>query len=175
MPLHYENLDPTTRRFALAELERDIAQGTRATSERVRPTEVPEYEKLLRDALAYYDDRWLEERVEGMLVDVEPRRTRSGEETTAKLPENAPRLLAEGDFNRYYMRAVCARAVEERRGVVEVYRARFSAEPREESSALEGQRLGAAELLEELRTRTEEVNREAPLGKPGSGLSVRLV
>ena len=175
MPLHYENLDPTTRRFALAELERDTASGERATSERVRPAEAAQYEKLLRDALAYYDDRWLEERVEGMLVDFEPRRTRTGGETTAKLPENAPRLLAEGDFNRYYMRGVCARAVEERRGVVEVYRARFSAEPREESSALEGQRIPAGELLDELRTRTEESIRESQIGRPGSGLSVRLV
>src|SRR5215212_7468396 len=174
MPLHYENLDPTTRRFALAELERDIAGGTRATSERVRPTEAPQYEKLLRDAIAYYDDRWLEERVDGMLVDFEPRRTRSGEETTAKLPENAPRLLAEGDFNRYYMRGLCARAVDERRAVVEVYRARFSAEPREESSALEGQRLPAATLLDELRTPLADSPHEAQLGKHGSGLSVRL-
>ena len=60
MPLQYENLDPTTRRFALAELENDLTNGTYHVSERLRPEAVAEYQRLLKEALRYYDDRWLE-------------------------------------------------------------------------------------------------------------------
>jgi len=175
MPLKYDDLDPVTRGFALAEFDGDAERGQLTVSSRIRPTSTEEYESLLREALAYYDDRWLEDRVEGLVVDFELRQTPSGATTTAKLPSYAPRVLAEGDFNRYYMRGVCARAVAEARGVVEVYRARVSAEPRPESQELVGQRLDAATLLQELRTRYADSDEEPQLGKPNSGLSVRLV
>jgi len=126
MPLLYESLDPTTRRFALAELEHDGTTGAFHLSDRVRPTVAAEYRRLLREAVAYYDDAWLEERAADLLVDFEVRRTPSGGTTAAKLPDMAARMLTEGDFNRYYMRGVCARALAEDRSVVEVYRARLS-------------------------------------------------
>jgi hypothetical protein len=175
MPLKYDDLDPETRKFALAEFDGDVERGALTISSRIRPTKTEEYEALLREALAYYDDQWLENRVEGLVVDFELRQTPSGGTTTAKLPSYAPRVLAEGDFNRYYMRGVCARAIAEERGVVEVYRARLSAEPRPESQDLVGQRLDAATLLRELRTRYTDSDPEPALGKPNSGLSVRLV
>jgi hypothetical protein len=175
MPLQYADLDPTTRRYAHAELERDSVAGSFVPSERLRPGVVDDYRKLLNEALRYYDDRWLEERIASMLVDFEVRRTPSGGETTARLPESAARMLAEGDFNRYYMRGLCARAVDEGRHVVQVYRARLSLEPRPESEALEGERLAAAALLEELRSLAGETAATATLGRPNSGLSVRLV
>lgn len=175
MPLQYANLDPTTRRYSLAELDHDVAQGSLLVSDRLRPGGLPEYQGLLRDALAYYDDLWLEERLPSLLVDFEVRRTPSGGQTTARLPEHAARMLAEGDFNRYYMRGLCARAIDEGRSDVEVYRARFSAEPRSASAELEGQRLPAARLLEELRTLTADTLPEAMIGQPNSGMSIRLV
>jgi hypothetical protein len=138
MPLHYENLDPTTRRFALDELEHDVANGTFHVSDRIRPTAMSEYQRLLRESILYYDDLWLEEHASDLLVDFEMRKTRAGGQTTAKVPTMAARMLAEGDFNRYYMRAIARRAIDEDRHVVEVYRARLSLEPRRESAELEG-------------------------------------
>jgi len=61
VPLQYENLDPTTRRYAIAELDKDLESGAFHVSERLRPTAIQDYEHFLRDALRYYDDRWLEE------------------------------------------------------------------------------------------------------------------
>ncbi len=175
MPLQYENLDPTTRRYALAELDQDLAAGAFHASERLRPTAVAEYQHQLREAIRYYDDRWLEERASDFLVDFEYRRTRSGGQTTAKLPDMAARMLAEGDFNRYYMRGVAQRAIEEGRQVVEVYRARLSLEPRSESAELEGRRLPATDVLSYLRGQTVGDSAVTSLGRPNSGLSVRLV
>jgi hypothetical protein len=93
MPLQYENLDPTTRRHALAELDHDLASGDFHASERLRPTAIAEYQRYLHEAIRYYDDdRWLEEHASDLLVDFEHRRTRSGGQTTAKLPDMAARM-----------------------------------------------------------------------------------
>ena len=175
MPLKYDNLDPATRRHAIAELDGDLAGNTFHASDRLRPTATAEYERLLRESLRYYDDLWLEQHAGDLLVDFEPRTTRSGAQTTAKVPEMAPRMLAEGDFNRYYMRGVALRAIEEGRQIVEVYRARLSLEPRPDSAELEGQRLPAREVLDYLRGQRVEDAATARLGRPNSGLSIRLV
>ena len=175
MPLQYLDLDPTTRRYSLAELDRDIASDLLIVSDWLRPGTVSQYQRLLHDALSYYDDLWLETQVQGLLVDFKVRQTPSGGETTARVPEHAPRVLAEMDFNRYYMRGLCARALTEGRAEVEVYRARLSSQPRPESAELEGERLSAADVLEELRALTAGTLPDATLGKPNSGLSVRLV
>jgi hypothetical protein len=175
MPLHYENLDPTTRRYALAELDDDLKSGAFHASERLRPEAVAEYQRLLREAIRYYDDRWLEDRSSDLLIDVETRHTRSGGQTTAKIPEAAPRMLAEGDFNRYYMRGLALRAIDEGRQVVEVYRARLSLEPRPESTELEGHRLAAREVLDQLRGLNVTEPTIPRLGRVNSGMSIRLV
>lgn len=175
MPLQYENLDPTTRRYALAELDRDIANGAFHISDRIRPTAAQEYQHFLREALRYYDDRWLEEHASDLLVESEERRTRSGGTTTARVPQMAARMLAEGDLNRYYMRGVALRAIEEGRQVLEVYRARLSLEPRPESAELEGTRVPAAEVLDHLRGPFSADPGVGALGRTNSGLSVRLL
>ena len=175
MPLQYQNLDPTTRRHALAELDADIASGAFHASDRLRPTAVAEYQRLLRDAIRYYDDLWLEQHAGDLLVDFEVRHSPSGVQTTAKIPEMAPRLLAEGDFNRYYMRGIALRAIDEGRQLVEVYRARLSLEPRPESAELEGDRLSARDVLDQLRGVASPDRAIPRLGRVNSGLSIRLV
>jgi hypothetical protein len=175
MPLQYQSLDPTTRRHALAELDQDLASGAFHLPARLRPTAVAEYQRLLRDALRYYDDLWLEEHASDLLIESEARRTPAGGQVTAKVPQMAARMVAEGDFNRYYMRGVASRAIDEDRQVVEVYRARLSLEPRPESAELEGRRLSAHEVLNQLRGLAGDEPAVAPLGRPNSGLSVRLV
>ena len=175
MPLQYENLDPVTRRFALEELDRDIQDGSFHASERLKKESVEEYQHLLGDAIRYYDDRWLEERVEDLVVEVEPRRTRSGQAINVKVPEMAVRMLTEGDFNRYYMRGISQRAIDEGRGVIEVYRARLSLDARPESAQLEGSRLPPEDVLAWLRGERSEDSPATGLGRPNSGLSVRLV
>ena len=175
MPLQYENLDPVTRRFALEELQRDMDSGDFQASDRLRPEGVGEYKKLLHEAIRYYDDRWLEERAEDLIVEHEPRRTRSGAVIEARVPSMAVRMLAEGDFNRYYMRGLSLRAIAEDRGVVEVYRARLSLDARPDSAEIEGRRVNPSEVLAWLRGKPSDDPDAAKLGRPNSGLSLRLV
>ena len=97
MPLHYENLDPVTRRYALQELDRDMERGSFHLSERIRPEAANEYRRLLNEAIRYYDDRWLEERADDLVIETEHRHTRSGGVVTARVPEMAARMLTERD------------------------------------------------------------------------------
>jgi hypothetical protein len=174
MPLQYANLDHVTRRAMLEEMDEDIVSGAIHLSRWVQPTAAAEYQRLLRDALRYYDDLWLEERIAPLLVESETRRTRKGDVATARLPDGAARVLAERDFNRYYMRGLARRAIAEGLADVEVYRARLSMEPRADSSALEGVHIPAEQLLADLRA-PASISQESPrLGRPNSGLSVRL-
>ena len=174
MPLQYANLDHVTRRSMVEELDADIANGTMHISPRLQPNAVPEYQRLLRDALRYYDDLWLEERVAPLMVDFETRHTAKGDTVTARLPEGAARVMAERDFNLYYMRGIARRAIAEGRREVEVYRARLSMEPRRESAVLEGTHIPAEQLLADLRSPTPLSQAAPRLGRPNSGLSVRL-
>jgi hypothetical protein len=73
------------------------------------------------------------------------------------------------------MRGVALRAIEEGRQVVEVYRARLSLEPRPESTELEGHRIPAREVLDQLRGLSSAEPTAPRLGRVNSGMSIRLV
>lgn len=163
MQFRFENLDESTRRYMAQELSRDLVYGTLYLSPRLTEEGRAVYPALLEEALRYAD----------YLQPYEERRM-GDEAIQTRVPVTAAEMLATDEFNRYYMRGVCLRALAEGSGVVEVYRGRDSAEPRPASQSLVGQRLSAAALLEDLRGWPDQ----APvLGLPtgyNSGLSIRL-
>ena len=161
-----ENLDAATRAHMLAELDRDLAPPPRLyVSPRLTPHGVERYPALLREALTSGSAATLARALEapGILKATDRGR---------RVPRNAADLLAQAEFNRYYIRGLCARLLDERGGDVEVYRARPSSRPRPESQARIGQRLDPAALLDDLRG---AAGRD-PVLLPGvnSGLSVRI-
>ena len=83
--------------------------------------------------------------------------------------------LAESQFNRYYIRALCRRALEDGIEALVIYRAKPVATPRPESEALVETTIDPAALLEDLRAHTGEETPAlgVPAG-PNSGISVRL-
>ena len=94
----------------------------------------------------------------------------------ARVPYTAPMTLAEGEFNRFYLRGACLRAASEvSRNMIEIYRARPSVNPRPQSEALIGTRLDPTILLSDLRDHIGvDTALRLPPG-PNSGLSGRLV
>ena len=109
------------------------------------------------------------------MKEYEQRRKRGGGFTNARVPVNAPDTLSEGEFNRYYVRGLCIRVIEEDMDKVEVYRGKPVNQPRPESEVLLGKRLPAESLLEDLR---KSNGVEPALGLPpgpNSGLTVRIV
>jgi hypothetical protein len=82
---------------------------------------------------------------------------RNGRPYTKAVPHDAHFTYAGGEFNRYFIRAICLRAIADG-GEVEVVRAKAAASPRSESIAMIGKRLSPKALLESLRTQSRVDN-----------------
>ena len=176
MGLRYDSLDNKTVGFMLPELDRDLQDGSIYISPRLTPEGRERWPDLLRSAITDHGDDWLADTLadQGLLARTEQRRKKGGGYSTVKVPVTAGMTLAEGEFNRYYARGVCSRAVDEGIEQVEVYRGKPVSNPRSQSQALIGKRISAAALLADLRSsKGVEPALGVPPG-PNSGLTVRL-
>src|SRR6266567_1519583 len=153
MGLEYKNLDERTRTLMLAEIERDIAAKTLYLSENLNPQGKANYPDLVRTAARSGSDVTLGAAIRDRLNPHEkPRRLKSGEFSKAPvMRSNAHEMLAEGEFNRFYIRAVCLRAIEDGIQEVVVYRAKNVQNARSESEQKIGQRVLVEPLLRDLR------------------------
>jgi len=176
MPLKLENLDAQTRNHMTAEIKADIATTKLYLSNRLSGRGRADYPQLLKQAAEGRDDSWLanEVRSNGRLNEMEERRKPKGGTTMARVPVTAPETLAEGEFNRFYIRGLCVRAMAASVPELIIYRAKAVENPRPESVAKIGQKISAQALLSDLRT---NIGVDTALGLPAgpnSGLSVRL-
>ena len=176
MGLEYRNLDEITRKLMLAEIESDFAEKPKWLSDNLSPQGRADFPDLLRAAARGGSDVTLGAAIRSRLNSHEkPRRLKSGE--LSKPPvmrSNAHEMLAEGEFNRFYIRALCLRAIEDGIAEVIVYRAKAVQNARSESERKIGQRVPVEALLRDLRTHQ---GIDTALGLPPgpcSGLSVRL-
>jgi hypothetical protein len=176
MGLNYWNLDEKTRNLMAAEIERDITENTLWLSDNLSPQGQADFPDLLRIAARSGTDDSLAAAIRGRLNSHEkPRRLSSG--GFSKPPvmrSNAHEMLAEGEFNRFYIRALSLRAIEAAAPYLIVYRAKAVQNPRPESEAMIGKHVSPEELLHDLRThKGVDTALGLPPG-PNSGLSVRL-
>ena len=176
MGLQYKNLDKRTRMLMLTEIEKDIAEKNLYVSENLNSKGQTEYSDLIRDAARNGNDETLGSAILGRLNAYEkPRKLKSGEFSKAPvMRSNAHEMLAEGEFNRFYIRALCLRAVEDGVPEVIIYRAKPVQNARSESEQKLGQRVPVESLLRDLRTHPGvDTALGLPPG-PNSGLSVML-
>ena len=177
MALFFENLDDRTRQLMLEEMEYDIANHQLHISPFLSGQGQRDYENILRDALQSGNDETLAEslREHRRILWTLPRRNPTGGYSIAATAENAAQVLAESEFNRYYIRALARRALEEGIPELVVYRAKPVTTPRPESEARIETSLSPQDLLEDLRAHTgdERPSLGVPSG-PNSGLTVRL-
>ncbi|MGE0448369.1 MAG: hypothetical protein AB7Q29_02180 [Vicinamibacterales bacterium] len=176
MGLNYRNLDARTRALMVAEVERDIASNTLFLSDNLSPQGQLDYSNLLKAAAQTGSDVTLAAEIRPRLNSHEkPRKLRSG--GFSKPPvmrSNAHEMLAEGEFNRFYIRALCALAIEDGLNGVVVYRAKAVENPRTESEQKIGQTVRPEALLQDLRTHPGvDTALGLPPG-PNSGLSIQL-
>ena len=177
MAPRYENLDESTRSFMLSEVDSDLSSQKLYMSPRLNELGEQNYVSLLKEAIEHHDDVWLAQqlRSRGYMKESEQRKKRGGGFTTARVPVTAHETLGEGEFNRFYIRGLCIRAIEEGMDQVEVYRGKSVNQPRPESKAMLGKKLSAEALLRDLR---ESIGIDTVLGLPpgpNSGLTVRMV
>lgn len=178
MALNLVSLDAGVREAMVGEFERDRAAGIIFLSPRLTATGRKDYPGLLREALVSGDDDALAHALSQArrLENHETQIKNEGEAVTKNVPSTAASLIAEGDFNRFYIRGLCVRAIKAGIAEVEVYRAKEVSEPRAESEVLIGRRFVPADLLRDLRTHMGD--QQPVLGVPGgpnSGISVRFL
>jgi hypothetical protein len=176
MSLNYLNLDEQTRALMRDEISRDVAQGTLFISTRLSAGAADQWTDLLQQAASAGDDDSLARLLEadGRLNQFEQRRKPTGGMTTVKVPSTAGATLAEGEFNRFYIRALCRRAIDSGIPELIVYRAKGVTSPRPESERKIGSGIAPKQLLEDLRANPGvDTALGLPAG-PNSGLSVRL-
>lgn len=176
MSLTLINLDERTRSLMLKEVESDDERGELYISSRLSKHGQQDYPHLLEEAVAKYDAAWLADmlRAGNRMNVAEQRRKPKGGYTVAKVPASAPETLAEGEFNRFYIRALCRRAKEDNITELIIYLAKDVSSVRPEAEKLVGTAVGVDVLFNNVIT---AAGVDAALGLPpgrNSGLSVRL-
>jgi hypothetical protein len=177
MALYFENLDDRTRQLMLDEVEYDTSHNQLHISPFLSGQGQRDYAALLREAIQSGNDETLAQKLREhrRILRTLPRRNPKGGYSISATPENAAQVLAESEFNRYYIRALARRAIEDGISELVIYRAKPVANPRPESEARVETTLSAEDLLEDLRAHPGD---EPPVlgvpSGPNSGLSVRL-
>lgn len=161
-------MDAAVRQLMSEEIETATASGSLYHSKRFTTAGHGAWAGLLLEAARNHDEHWLAYQLEatGAMKGSETRAKPKGGYSIAHVPSNAEETLADGEFNRYYMCAICRKAIADGTQV-RIYRAKLGATTRPESEALVGTTRDPQALLVQLRT---EVGHE--LTKPNSGLSI---
>lgn len=173
MALSYMNLDDRTRQNMLLVLSEDIAQKNVYVSSRLNGLGAQRYVDLLKKSIVEGSDQTLAVSLVGMFNNMEQKNI-FGKLCFAKIPYTANVTLAESEFNRYYIRALCKIAIEDGVNQILVYRAKETSSHRPESNTLEGRILDAHQVMEDLK---QCIGKAPSLGipNPNSGLSVKLI
>jgi hypothetical protein len=175
--LKLQSLTSEVRSLMIEEIDTDIQNGTLYFSERLTMNGRAAYPALLREAAEIHDDSWLESQINGrgLLKSHEERHKPKGGTTMAKVPYTAAQTLAEGEFNRFYLRGLCRFALGSGIPQLQIYRAKAVENARSESQARIGSMISADALLADLRANPSvDTALRLPPG-PNSGLSARLL
>ena len=175
--LQLANLDDRTRRYMILEFEYDSSHNQVYISPRLSPRGRADWPGLLRESFLSGNHAALASqlRLAGRLETREARQTKRGRVIGVNVPETAAETLAEGEFNRFYIRALCRRAVDYQISSLVIYRAKSVASPRPASELRIGKSIDPQKLLSDLRA---NIGVDPALGVPAgpnSGLSVRLL
>lgn len=172
MGIRYDNLDAQTRVYMLQE----SCLGGHYRSPRLTEVGLGRWVSLFDEALQSHNDDWLAGQIVRLnyMRDQEQYRTKISMRKINK-PHSAL-MLAEGEFNRYYLRGLCLRAANENKPALVIYRGKEVAVPRPESEAKIGTSIEIQGLLAALRS-NDFVSIDqvfAIPGGPNSGLTARL-
>ncbi|MBU1220277.1 hypothetical protein KKF34_01260 [Myxococcota bacterium] len=175
MALNYKELDERTRNLMLREIELDISNNDLYISDNLNQMGQINYPDLIREAARQGSDITLGEAILNFLNLYEKqRKLKNGSYSRPKMRCNAHEMLAEGEFNRFYIRAICLRAIEDGIAELVVYRAKNVQNPRAESELKVGKSISAKALLDDLRKNTGVDTAFGLPPGPNSGLCVHL-
>jgi len=168
----FTKLDASTRGLMTEEIQKAQAANQLYFSTRFTNSGHTRWPEWLLEAARGHDEHWLAYQLEAAVA-MQPPKTKpkpTGGYTVAHVPDTAAETMAEGQFNRFYIAAICRRAIADSQETVTIYRAKHRGEPRQESRALEGTTRSAKQLLAEVRSKDQSL--KCDLLKPNSGLSI---
>jgi hypothetical protein len=171
MSFDFQNLNEETRKKMLEEVKYDISNNNLYYSKRFSQKGINDYPDLLIKHVQNGNEISLAHELN------QNGRFNPTEQTVKgikKVPVNAHETLAEGEFNRFYVRALCLNAIESGKKL-EVYRAKEVSHSRSDSQNKIGELVTPEQLLSDLRT---NIGVDTALGLPSgpnSGLTVKLV
>ena len=168
------DLGDTTRGLMLSEVEADIASGTLNESKRFSAEGAAAYPDLLREAVRAGDEDTLRESLaSGPYFVAKEWVNKEPNGYWKSIPSTAAQTFADGEFNRFFVRGLALEALSNGAELLEVYRAKWVADPRPESEALIGACFQPVSLLGDLRA-NQGVETAIGLARPNSGLSARI-
>lgn len=169
----FRDLTDETRQLMVEEIEADVAEELLYPSQCFNSHGHTIYPALLLEAARQHDESWLAVELgsQGAFDFGGKYVTTSGKEAT--VPKNAHTRLAQSEFNRFYVRALCIRAIGIPGSALVIYRARESSFPRQESEDKIGEAIDPNATLDDLR---KSIGASPFFGMPEvlSGLSVTL-
>jgi hypothetical protein len=167
MAYNFINLTDEIRALMVEELEKDKNEGNFYLSQNFNDIGDSKCFEIAKNEILHgSEESFVSSLVENKCFDKVNKKGRT-------VPVNAAEVYAHNEFNRFYMRALAIKAMKNFK-VLAIYRAKYSSSPRPESEALIGKEISAIQLLEDLRN-DSFIEKALGLGKPNSGLSVRLV
>lgn len=172
MSFNFEDLNQNIREKMLEEVNLDISNKVLFFSKRLNQDGLAKYQDLLIDSIKFGNEQTFADSMRQLNIFNATERRSNG--TVAKVPSNAHEVLAGGEFNRFYIRALALVAIAEAKKL-EVYRAKQVTSARSDSEQKIGALVEPALLLADLR---KNIGIDTFLGLPGgvnSGLSVKLV
>lgn len=171
----YEPVPAEIRKLMLDELQYDAEHNSLYLNPLLKPDSAAAYLSLLLTALETGTPESFGAALGAAdLLQAQQTYIRQEREVTAKLPANYALTLVAGEFNRYYMRAVCRAAIQQAVPAVEIYRAKAVATPRQTADERIGRCLPPDAVLADLRQTNFEQPSQYGLGAPNSGLSIRI-
>ncbi len=169
---YFPNFDKTTRLLMVSELERDISIGLFYEPVSMQKAFISTYKRILK---ATFENGTVETLQNRFSKNFFIEKNKNGK----KIPSNIREMVAFSDFNRYYIRAILVRAIDENKPVT-VYRAKQSVNERQESGAALMKtyfdKITLQRMLYVIRDYRLlfSANSGIPFLKPNSGLSLKL-
>lgn len=169
---YFPNLDEQTRLIMISELESDFKTGLFYDPKSLTSTGMFTYKRLLKECFATGTPETLQQKLSQLDF-------REKNDRGRKIPSNVRETLAFNDFNRYYIRAMLIRALNENKKLC-VYRAKQSMHERQQSKLATNKvyfdKLEIKKLLELCRDYRKlfRSNTQTELLKPNSGLSLKF-
>jgi hypothetical protein len=171
-----KHLDDTkVRKYMSQELKDDISSGKVYLSKFQTPQGQGEWPSVLGQAIKEHDADWLINELSNSLcwlTEYEKRKPNGGT-TMVRVPVTASETLANGEFQKYYLRGVALLAIDTATELI-VTRIREVTHPRSQSEALIGTSVDAQQLLDDLRLNNGIDSFLGIPAGPNSGLGVEI-